>query len=414
LTETEKLLTDIFKKIINENKRHLNQSIEDFNIMLDTNPEAALQNLSMLSKEDQQTPPVIIEAMIDAAGWTKPLDKTKVYLDPCCGRGGILAYLHNHYNIPKENLYGIDIKQENVTLCTKLGFNVIKGDALDPQTYIRIKNEIQRIKGDLMEINRVLMNPPYDGNLHLKVLETTLTTVRQANPDCEIVSLQPVNKFEDIVAANGYKECARNKYYKVLDALSNLQLITRNTANSYFGISSRSNLGIYTFNTKGHYTLPKLYGETILKKVYSVDTLSNYLSKQRNTFSIPVVTNLLFEADGRTTDKLIVAADGPIAKRNYVDGDNHDGWAWCNRATTLQEQVVLQQYLTSPFVKRLIKLFNVNRGNEKFIPMPPLDRVYTTEEYCDLFGFDETEKETMLATDYLYLAPVIDTDLKED
>ena len=111
MTEIEQILTDITQQIMLNNWRHLNQSIDDFNNLLSRDSELALKNLSMLSKEDQQTPPAVIEKMIDIAGWRLPdgtLDITKIYLDPCCGRGGILAYLHKHYNIQKENLYGID------------------------------------------------------------------------------------------------------------------------------------------------------------------------------------------------------------------------------------------------------------------------------------------------------------------
>ena len=101
----------------------------------------------MLSKEDQQTPGQIIEVMIDLMSWRNEdgsLDTTKIYVDPCCGRGNILAYLHSHYNIPKDNLFGIDIKQANVTLCNKLGFNVIQGDALNKDTYLNLNQLIQK------------------------------------------------------------------------------------------------------------------------------------------------------------------------------------------------------------------------------------------------------------------------------
>ena len=99
MTEIEQILTDITQQIMLNNWRHLNQSIDDFNNLLSRDSELALKNLSMLSKEDQQTPPAVIEKMIDIASWRLPdgtLDITKIYLDPCCGRGGILAYLHKH------------------------------------------------------------------------------------------------------------------------------------------------------------------------------------------------------------------------------------------------------------------------------------------------------------------------------
>ena len=240
MTEIEQILTDLTQQIMLNNWRHLNQSIEDFNNLLGRDPELALKNLSMLSKEDQQTPPAVIEKMIDIAGWRLPdgtLDITKIYLDPCCGRGGILAYLHKHYNIPKENLYGIDIKQENVTLCNKLGFNVVKGDALKQETYAKVKGLINQIKGEHMTINRVLMNPPYDGNLHLKVLETTLKAVKQNNPACEVVSIQPARWLEDLLA--NYKQNSDFKKFKtsIVDNIITWSVVDRKTEANKFGFT---------------------------------------------------------------------------------------------------------------------------------------------------------------------------------
>lgn len=278
MTEQEKLLTDIFRRIIIENKRHLGQGVEDLNVMIATNPDGVLQNLSMLSKEDQQTPPAVIEKMIDIAGWRLPdgtLDTAKIYLDPCCGRGGILAYLHKHYNIPKENLYGIDIKQENVALCNKLGFNVIKRSALESQSYIEIRNKIKKIKGDDMEINRVLMNPPYNGSLHLEVLDATLKAVRSANSSCEIVSIQPARWLEDPLAE--YKQGSSYKKYKdtIINKLSKLNVINSDVASKRFNIMSDQDLGIYVFNNlKTDLNLITPVAKSCIKKILDRITIS--------------------------------------------------------------------------------------------------------------------------------------------
>lgn len=279
MTEIEQILTELAQQIMLNNLRHLNQSIDDFNNLLSRDPELALKNLSMLSKEDQQTPPAVIEKMIDIAGWRlsdDTLDTTKIYLDPCCGRGGILACLHKHYNIPKENLYGIDIKQENVALCNKLGFNVVKGDALKQETYAKVKDLINQIKGEPMIINRVLMNPPYNGSLHLEVLDATLKAVRSANSSCEIVSVQPVRWLEDPLA-----ECKQGSSYKkykdtIINKLSKLNVINSDVASKRFNIMSDQDLGIYVFNNnlKMDLNLITPVAKSCIKKILNRTTIS--------------------------------------------------------------------------------------------------------------------------------------------
>ena len=45
MTTLEQTLTEIFIDIVRNNKRHLSQSIEDFNVLLTSKPEVALHNL---------------------------------------------------------------------------------------------------------------------------------------------------------------------------------------------------------------------------------------------------------------------------------------------------------------------------------------------------------------------------------
>ena len=285
MTEIEQILTELAQQIMLNNWRHLNQSIDDFNNLLSRDSELALKNLSMLSKEDQQTPPAVIEKMIDIASWRLPdgtLDITKIYLDPCCGRGGILAYLHKHYNIPKENLYGIDIKQENVTLCNKFGFNVVKGDALKQETYAKVKDLINQIKGEHMTINRVLMNPPFNKTLHLQVLETVIKSCCE-NHNCEVVNISPANWLIDI------KNNSRKTFEYVYASMAKTPIfIDGITAGKCFGISLPDGLAISTYNSASIKTntvnniIPQHVFDIIDKiKSKHLSTLSAHIEKDK-------------------------------------------------------------------------------------------------------------------------------------
>jgi hypothetical protein len=146
------------------------------------------------------------------------------------------------------------------------------------------KNDLNKlyniIKEISMQINKVLMNPPYDGNLHLKVLDTTLKAIRQNNPDCEVASIQPARWLEDPLAE--YKQGSDYKKYKnsITDKLSKLQLINYVDANDKFKIGlSGTDLAIYTFNNSES-AAPQIYSAlalSIINKVLNFSLANNIL-----------------------------------------------------------------------------------------------------------------------------------------
>ena len=133
-----------------------------------------------------------------------------------------------------------------------------------------------------------------------------------------------------------------------------------------------------------------------LKKKFNSNVIDPIkLTFDKKAFGIPVVTHLLNEADGRATAKLIVADNGPIAKRGYIDASDAQGWAWLNLATNQQEYDALVHYLNSGFIKGLVKLANSPRGIYNYLPIPKLDKKYTDVEYCNMFGFTTAEQEVL-------------------
>ena len=430
MTEIEQILTDITQQIMLNNWRPLNQRIEDFNNLFSRDSELALKNLSMLSKEDQQTPPAVIEKMIDIAGWRLPdgtLDITKIYLDPCCGRGGILAYLHKHYNIPKENLYGIDIKQENVTLCNKLGFNVVKGDALKQETYAKVKDLINQIKGEHMTINKVLMNPPFNGSLHLEVLEATLKAVRSANSSCEVVSVQPVRWLEDPLA-----ECKQGSSYKkykdtIINKLSKLNVINSDVASKRFNIMSDQDLGIYVFNNnlKIDLNLITSVAKSCIKKILDRTTISmnDIIETDKISGWRVEIHKLLPTATGAhggdsisaktNAVKLVNLYSNSVFNNGYDKAGNY--WTEDGRAkngsskgigarlpysikadTEIIANNIVESCRTN-FYKNIIHMFKYDQNMPlRFLPyMEDYSKVWTDEDYCKFFDLTEEESEFM-------------------
>ena len=64
---------------------------------------------------------------------------------------------------------------------------VIKGDTLKKETWEKLG----------MKFDKIIMNPPYDRNLHLKILEECLKHIKN---DGEIINLSPIRWLQDPLA----------------------------------------------------------------------------------------------------------------------------------------------------------------------------------------------------------------------
>ena len=119
-------------------------------------------------------------------------------------------------------------------------------DFTDEEIKILKENNIKNVdklekKTGIKKFDICLMNPPYDGNLHLKFLEKVVEV-------CNItINISPSDRFTNINLENKLS----TKLAKYIDSL---EIISKEHANSQFGIISSSNLGIGVFkkNAKGY------------------------------------------------------------------------------------------------------------------------------------------------------------------
>ena len=277
------------------------------------------------------------------------------------------------------------------------------------------------IKEISMQINKVLMNPPYDGNLHLKVLDTTLKAVRQNNPDCEVVSIQPARWLEDSTAP--YKNGSDYKTYKdsILNKISKLQLVDAITSCKAFNIMNSTDLGIYTFKPeKDNVTinlqetlvsklLTKILDGSVLKEHVETKAVAGYRCEVKEMASGTGGHNLGNYDSSKVADVNIIW--GP-----YSDGYTKDGkfftetrqknqftksyFAYSIVFTTLDEADNFYRSCNTKFYRRLVQLLkwdvHVPLG---FLPyMEDYSKVWTDEDYCKFFNLTEEESEFMCRT----------------
>ena len=114
-------------------------------------------------------------------------------------------------------------------------------------------------KGDLYEnvcttfknltVDYILMNPPYDGNLHLKIVEQVLPMLKDDKSIC--VNLSPVRWLQDPLAK--YKK--GSDYNKFEDSISkhiaSVDTIKAEVATGLFNVLFPQDLGIYMINKSG-------------------------------------------------------------------------------------------------------------------------------------------------------------------
>ena len=96
-----------------------------------------------------------------------------------------------------------------------------------------------------MKFDCIIMNPPYQKNLHLKILAEAIKHLKDENSVC--VNLSPIRWLQDPTAtlksSNGVGGKDAEEYVK--RHIKNLVEISSNDASHLFGSGQASNLGIY-------------------------------------------------------------------------------------------------------------------------------------------------------------------------
>ena len=392
---------------------------DNFNIAVyekDSDLETFSKTLPELNTTDKNQPDEINKLMCDNFSEIKATD---VFLFPCAGRGSDALYVYNTYNVPKDNCFFIEINRRLCKRLKSLGFkNVICGDIMSNITWTKLYNIL---KEKSMIINKVLMNPPYDGNLHLKVLETTLKAVGQNNPDCEIVSIQPARWLEDSTAP--YKSGSDYKTYKdsIFSRIYKLQLVDATTACKAFNIMNATDLGIYTFKLTPNVSVINKQQDLVnklLAKILKMPVLKNYIETKAVSGFRCEVKELTSGTGGHNLGNAESSkiADVNIVWGPYTNGYTQDGKFFTearqkNQFTksyfansisfeTLEQANNFFLSCNTKFYRRLTQLLKWDvHVPLRFLPyMEDYSKVWTDEDYCKFFNLTEEESEFMCRT----------------
>jgi hypothetical protein len=398
-----------------------------------TDPEAFSRSLPELNTTDKNQPDAINKLM--CAQFSSDIEPTNVFFFPCAGRGSDALYICNTYNVPKDNCFFIE---NNLRLCLRLislGFkNVICGDILSNITWNKLYN---MLKEKNMIINKTLMNPPYDGSTHLKVLEKVLTNVRGLNPEVELVSIQPCDWLE-----NPLTELKGGEYKKfftdTLLSLTDLQVVDMMSAQRVFKIGTDVDLGIYTYiPNKQKFDIDLIRDQIanncfnkIVSKLETMKTLNDVLD-EKTVEGWRVKLNELRPNNGGTNPnangyshktcaiQLVNSTEDGIKECVFKDGYNDDGVYWTNvrsknqfgktdgavfrhsiKTEDKQTALNIAESCNTNFYRNWIYLIKFNQHMPlRFLPyMEDYSKVWTDEDYCKFFDLTEEESEFMCRT----------------
>lgn len=134
--------------------------------------------------------------------------------------------------------------------------NVVSVDDTD---YVNIVKSLD------MKFDKIIMNPPYDKNLHLKILESVMNHITD---DGEIVNLSPVRWLQDPLAK--YKKNSDyNKFEKsVAQHIESLEVVPAEKAQLLFGGAVFNfDIGLYNISKKNNTCLSFFANSTVDKVV---------------------------------------------------------------------------------------------------------------------------------------------------
>ena len=131
------------------------------------------------------------------------------------------------------------------------------------------------------------MNPPYSGNLHLKILSHLINEY----PDAEIVNLSPIRWLQDPLAE--YKKNSDwKKFESVRKRIETLDVVKSEDATILFQALMHSDLGIYHITPQGGFTPERRY-QSFIKKIYEHKTHWDDVAEHDKVDGIRVKTQKL-------------------------------------------------------------------------------------------------------------------------
>lgn len=130
-----------------------------------------------------------------------------------------------------------------------------------------------------MKFDCIVMNPPYQRNLHLKILAEA---IKHLSNDGICVNLSSIRWLQDVIGHLSKRSAYTQFSKKLGHSIKSIDVISAKSALSLFDGGASANLGIYVCDNYGQYQLPDVkhhYGDFILDKVVFKTITGNNVSE---------------------------------------------------------------------------------------------------------------------------------------
>lgn len=150
----------------------------------------------------------------------------------------------------------------------------------------------------MKDFDCIIMNPPYDGSTHLKILDNVISEF----PEAEVVNLSPTRWIDDPLAE--YKKSSDfKKFENIRNHIGSLDYYKAIEMQRLFA-AGLPDIGIYKITKKGGY-VPQYKGMSIIKKVWGHESfLDKVEANQIDGWRVRVnELRPIVAGDGRTNNE---------------------------------------------------------------------------------------------------------------
>lgn len=223
-----------------------------------------------------------------------------------------------------------------------------------------------------MNFSKIIANPPYDKNLHLKILREAMKHMEKDGG--ELVNLSPINSWQN--------EVIKEVPFSI--GVTSIDFISRKEMNELFGISLRNDGGIVYIDsnktndfTKFSHIVPYLSLRRKFAKMKDIN-YTHFIEKEPKNFSLRMFIGCnRDEGHGWTVcpkDELTAFSTEKVGHIGYLNFN------------TETERKNCYETMSSPFIKAICK---ISAG--LFTPFLPTYKKQWTD--ADLFAYFKLTKE---------------------
>ena len=268
------------------------------------------------------------------------------------------------------------------------------------------KDKIEKVLNNKLEeifnmpkIDLTIMNPPYEGSLHLEILEKIISKSEK------IINISPVRWLQDPLAKYKNKKTDFIIYENSISKqIEELEVVPARIAQQKFGdVVMNMDLAIYTIG-KGGFDYKSFSTNTILDKVFSKRILCNIEENKKDGWRIRIPKILGGKSGGcgnrtvkmNSLGKLLYFYDGMKENKPWYEWYGKNQYSKTTPEITCSIQMPSEKECknfiysieNTKFGKYVTHLLisDVNVSNLHILYMPSYKQKWTDKRFCEYFG----------------------------